>query len=127
VRALHRRLKHLRVHVPGTGKVFSVRAFDSVVAFQKARGLARTGVVGTRTWRALGLVRRSHPRYARPMPHIEVDKGRQIIMIVRRGVVTGIIPVSTGATGNTRWGRGASSGRRPPRARGSGARFCTGR
>jgi hypothetical protein len=101
VRVLHRRLKHLRVHVPGTGKVFSVRTFDSVVAFQKARGLARTGLVGTRTWRALGLVRRFHPRYTRPMPHIEVDKGRQILMIVRRGVVTGIIPVSTGATGNT--------------------------
>ena len=101
VRALHRRLKHLRVHVPGTGKVFSVRTFDSVVAFQKARGLSRTGVVGTGTWRALGLVRRFRPRYAKPTPHIEVDKGRQILMIVRRGVVTGVIPVSTGATGNT--------------------------
>jgi N-acetylmuramoyl-L-alanine amidase len=100
-RALHRRLKHLRVHVPGTGKVFSVRTFDSVVAFQKARGLVRTGVVGTNTWRALGLVRRFHPRYASPTPHIEVDKGRQILMIVRRGVVIGIIPVSSGATGNT--------------------------
>ena len=101
VRALHRRLKQDRVHVPGTGKAFSVRTFDSVVAFQKARGLSRTGVVGTSTWRALGLVRRFHPRYASPTPHLEVDKGRQILMIVRRGVVTGIIPVSTGATGNT--------------------------
>jgi hypothetical protein len=101
VRALHLRLAHLRVHVPGTGKYFSVRTFDSVVAFQKARGLSRTGVVGTSTWRALGLVRHFHPRYASPTPHIEVDKGRQILMIVRRGVVTGIIPVSTGATGNT--------------------------
>jgi hypothetical protein len=100
-RALHTRLAHLRVHVPGTCKYFSVRTFDSVVAFQKARGLTRTGVVGTSTWRALGLVRHFHPRYASPTPHIEVDKGRQILMIVRRGVVTGIIPVSTGATGNT--------------------------
>jgi N-acetylmuramoyl-L-alanine amidase len=101
VRALHHRLAQLKVHVPGTGKVFSVRTFDSVVAFEKARGLSRTGVVGTSTWRALGLVRAFHPRYARPTPHIEVDKGRQILMIVRRGKVTGIIPVSTGATGNT--------------------------
>jgi L,D-transpeptidase catalytic domain/Putative peptidoglycan binding domain len=101
VRALHLRLAQLKVHVPGTGKVFSVRTFDSVVAFQKARGLSRTGVVDTSTWRALGLVHTFHPRYARPTPHIEVDKGRQILMIVRRGKVTGIIPVSTGATGNT--------------------------
>jgi cell wall hydrolase len=101
VHALHRRLAHLRIHVPGTGTVFGSQTYDSVIAFQKARGLARTGVVGTSTWRALGLVRSFRPRYARPTPHIEVDKSRQILMIVKRGVVTGIIPVSTGATGNT--------------------------
>jgi hypothetical protein len=101
VRALHRRLAQLRVHVPGTGTFFSSRTYDSVIAFQKARGLSRTGVVGTTTWRALGLVRAFQPRYSKPTPHIEVDKSRQILMIVRRGVVTGIVPVSTGATGNT--------------------------
>jgi hypothetical protein len=101
VRALHRRLAQLRVHVPGAGTFFNARTYDSVVAFQKARGLSRTGVVGTMTWRALGLVRTFQPRYSKPAPHIEVDKSRQILMIVRRGVVTGIIPVSTGATGNT--------------------------
>jgi N-acetylmuramoyl-L-alanine amidase len=101
VRALQRRLAHLHVHVPGTGTFFSVRTHDSVIAFQKARGLPRTGVVGTMTWRALGLVRAFEPRYARPTPHIEVDKSRQILMIVRRGVVTGLVPISSGATGNT--------------------------
>jgi hypothetical protein len=101
VRALQRRLARLRVHVPGTGTFFSLRTHDSVIAFQKARGLSRTGVVGTTTWRALGLVRSFHPRYSSPTPHIEVDKRRQILIIVRRGIVTGIIPVSTGATGNT--------------------------
>ena len=101
VRALQRRLAHLHVHVPGTGTFFSVRTYDSVIAFQKARGLPRTGVVGTMTWRALGLVRAFQPRYSRPTPHIEVDKSRQILMIVRRGAVTGLIPISSGATGNT--------------------------
>ena len=33
--------------------------------------------------------------------HLEVDKTRQILMVVRNGQVTGVIPVSTGATGNT--------------------------
>jgi len=101
VRALHRRLAHLHIHVPGTGTYFSVRSYDSVIAFQKARGLPRTGVVGTTTWRALGLVRAFQPRYSRPTPHIEVDKSRQILIIVRRGLVTGLIPISSGATGNT--------------------------
>jgi N-acetylmuramoyl-L-alanine amidase len=101
VRALHRRLAHLHIHVPSTGTYFSVRSYDSVIAFQKARGLPRTGVVGTTTWRALGLVRAFQPRYSRPTPHIEVDKSRQILMVVRRGVVTGLIPISSGATGNT--------------------------
>jgi N-acetylmuramoyl-L-alanine amidase len=101
LRALNRRLAQLRVHVAGTGSVFGAETYDSVIAFQKARGLPRTGVVDARMWRALGAVRLFRPRYAGPMPHIEIDKSRQILMIVRRGVVTGIIPVSTGVTGNT--------------------------
>jgi N-acetylmuramoyl-L-alanine amidase len=101
VSALHRRLAQLRVHVAGIGTVFGAETYDSVIAFQKARGLPRTGVVDARMWRALGAVRFFRPHYAAPTPHIEIDKSRQTLMIVRRGVVTGIIPVSTGATGNT--------------------------
>jgi PKD repeat protein len=101
VSALQRRLAQLRVHVPGAGSVFGAETYDSVIAFQKARGLPRTGVVDVRMWRALGTVRLFRPRYSGPTPHIEIDKSRQTLMIVRRGVVTGIIPVSTGATGNT--------------------------
>ena len=37
----------------------------------------------------------------RPATHIEVDKGRQILMVVKNGAVYGLIAVSTGATGNT--------------------------
>jgi cell wall hydrolase len=101
VRALNRRLAYLRVHVAGIGSVFGAQTYDSVIAFQKAAGLPRTGVVDWRTWHALGVKRAFRPRYYRPTPHIEIDKSRQILMIVRRGVVTGIVPVSTGATGNT--------------------------
>jgi cell wall hydrolase len=101
VLALNRRLAQLRVHVAGIGSVFGVQTYDSVIAFQKAVGLPRTGVVDWRTWHALGVKRAFRPRYSRPTPHIEIDKSRQILMIVRRGIVTGIVPVSTGATGNT--------------------------
>ena len=37
--------------------------------------------------------------------HIEVDKTRQILQLVRDGKVTGTLHVSTGATGNTPVGR----------------------
>jgi N-acetylmuramoyl-L-alanine amidase len=100
VRALTRRLAQLKVHVLATS-VFGPATYDSVIAFQKARGLSRTGVVDTWTWRELSLTRRFRPRYTGPTPHIEINKSRQILMVVRRGVVTGLIPVSTGATGNT--------------------------
>jgi lipoprotein-anchoring transpeptidase ErfK/SrfK len=74
--------------------------YDSVIAFQKARRLSRTGVVGTRVWLQLALTHGFRPRrepvashrdrQAAPDPH-----GRPA------RVVTGILPVSTGATGNT--------------------------
>jgi N-acetylmuramoyl-L-alanine amidase len=101
VRALERRLKQLRFRVPGVDTYFGSRTFDSVVAFQKAWGLARTGVAGARTWNMLGRARVLRPRHSFPSPHIEVDKSRQILMLVRRGRVAAVIPISSGATGNT--------------------------
>jgi lipoprotein-anchoring transpeptidase ErfK/SrfK len=41
------------------------------------------------------------PRIKSKAYHIEVDKTRQILILVKGGRVRGIIPVSTGATGNT--------------------------
>lgn len=101
VRALLRRLSELHYHVPGISRRFGWAARDSVVAFQKAVGLSRSGVVGTATWQALGRARILRPRHDRPRVHIEIDKTRQILLVVRRGQVTGVLPVSTGATGNT--------------------------
>jgi lipoprotein-anchoring transpeptidase ErfK/SrfK len=72
-----------------------------VIAFQKAERLSRSGVVGTATWQALGRARVLRPRRAEPALHIEIDKTRQILMVVRRGEVSAVIPTSTGATGNT--------------------------
>jgi N-acetylmuramoyl-L-alanine amidase len=101
VRALHARLRALRFRIPGLYTYFSTRTFDSVVAFQKTFGLPRTGVVGGQTWNMLGRVRGVRPKYSRPSLHIEIDKSRQILMIVRRGAVSAVIPISSGATGNT--------------------------
>lgn len=105
VRALLRRLDALRYRVPRVSTTFSPAARDGVVAFQKATGLARTGVVGTATWRALGRARVLRPRFSRPALHIEVDKTRQILLVVKKGAVATVLQTSTGATGNTPEGR----------------------
>jgi lipoprotein-anchoring transpeptidase ErfK/SrfK len=107
VRALIQRLAALRFHVPGVSATFSSYLTDSVIAFQKAYGLPRTGVVEPGTWRKLGNATVLKPRYRAPAPHIEVDKTRQILMVVDDGAVQAVLPVSTGATGNTPEGRHA--------------------
>jgi L,D-transpeptidase catalytic domain/Putative peptidoglycan binding domain len=101
VRALRRRLAELRYRVPDETDVYGLELLDAVLAFQKANNLARDGYVGEEVWRALGRARTPKPRHARPGYHIEVDKTRQILLVVRKGEVRAVIPVSTGATGNT--------------------------
>jgi lipoprotein-anchoring transpeptidase ErfK/SrfK len=105
VRALSRELARLRIRVPGVSASFSWSLFDSVIAFQKAYGLPRTGYVGRETWRMLGRAEVVKPRFRGPTAHIEVDKTRQILLDVRQGTVVAVIPASSGATGNTPEGR----------------------
>jgi hypothetical protein len=105
VRALSRRLAALRIRVPGVSSSFGYSLSDSVIAFQKAYRLPRTGVVGLETWRALTRVEPLRPRYRGPAAHIEIDKTRQILLDVRNGNVVAILPVSSGATGNTPEGK----------------------
>jgi lipoprotein-anchoring transpeptidase ErfK/SrfK len=83
------------------GSNFTTQVKDSVMAFQKAYRLPRTYVFNTASWRKLDSAKPIKPRYTSPSTHIEVDKGRQILMIVKGGKVHGLICVSTGATGNT--------------------------
>jgi hypothetical protein len=101
VLALRSRLAQLHVHVPWPSTRFGAELFDSVVAFQKARGLSRTGVVDAATWRALSQDFVPGPRYHRPGTHLEVSKSRQILMVVREGETLAYLPVSSGAGGIT--------------------------
>jgi lipoprotein-anchoring transpeptidase ErfK/SrfK len=105
--ALRARLAALRFHVPWPSTTFGWELYDSVIAFQKAYGLSRTGIVDQATWRKLDSAAVLKPRYRGPSPHIEVDKTRQILLVVQQGEVAAILPVSTGATGNTPEGRHA--------------------
>ncbi|NLE21402.1 MAG: L,D-transpeptidase [Actinobacteria bacterium] len=94
-------LQRLRFRIPGMGSTFTTRVKDSVMAFQKAYRLKRTYVFNTECWRKLDGAKLIKARRATPATHIEVDKTRQILMIVKGGKPWGIIAVSTGATGNT--------------------------
>ena len=75
--------------------VFGAELVDSLYAFQKVQGLPRTGVADTATWRALARPRLARPRYSSPGDHIEIDKGQQVLYVVRGGQVALIVPVST--------------------------------
>jgi hypothetical protein len=101
VRGMLTALQRLKFRVPGVGSSFTSKVKDSVMAFQKAYGLSRTYVFNTACWRKIDGAKLLKPRRATPSTHIEVDKGRQILMVVKGGKTAGIICVSTGATGNT--------------------------
>jgi N-acetylmuramoyl-L-alanine amidase len=77
------------------GVTFDGRMLDAVYAFQKVQGIARTGAVDSRFWRALGKPHVPLPRYASPATHLEINKGLQVLYVVRGSRVALIVPVST--------------------------------
>ena len=97
---LDRRLHELHFALGRVDGYYGPDDIDAVIAFQKLHGLPRTGSVDSRVWREL---QRAHvPRALHPHgDHVEVSKGRQVLFLVRDGKVALIVPVSTGATGNT--------------------------
>jgi hypothetical protein len=98
VHALEARLAGLHFAVRQDG-VFGQDDTDALLAFQKLAGLPRTGIADDALWRRLLVARAPDARY--PGDHVEVDKTRQVLFVVRGGKVALIVPTSTGATGNT--------------------------
>jgi hypothetical protein len=101
VLGLERRLESLTFHQGDISSTWSAETSDAVLAFQKAEGLPRTSLADPTTLARLATATRPTARYKTKGLHIEVDKTRQILMLVRNGIVTGTLHVSTGATGNT--------------------------
>ena len=98
VLALEQRLAALHYAVQVNG-VFGDDDTEALYAFQKIEGLPRTGIATPVVWRRLATASTPRARYAGS--HIEVDKGRQVLFVVRGGKVALVVAVSTGATGNT--------------------------
>ena len=97
--ALERRLAKLHYALQGIDGYYGTDTFEAVLAFQKVNGLPRTGRVEPWLWNRLAHA--GVPRAYRGGDYIEVDKTRQVLMLVRGGVVAKVVHVSTGATGNT--------------------------
>jgi lipoprotein-anchoring transpeptidase ErfK/SrfK len=87
-------LRRLHYAAP-SGTSFDSRVLDAVYAFQKVHGLARTGIVDARFWRALSNPRVPVPRFAQPASHIEVNKGLQVLYVVKGSRIALIVPIST--------------------------------
>ena len=98
--ALNRRLHELTyVRHEHVSSRFSRATFHAVVAFQKHERLARDGIVGPKTRKALLLARRPRPILDAAGRRIEVSLSRQLAFLVRRGIVLRTIAVSTGKRG----------------------------
>jgi hypothetical protein len=105
VLGLKRRLESLTYHQDDLSATWSEQTSDAVLAFQKAEGLPRTSLADRVTLARLATAGVPRAHFGGKGLHIEVDKTRQILQLVRNGKVTGTLHVSTGATGNTPVGR----------------------
>src|SRR5205823_2835395 len=63
--------------------------------FEKVQGLPRTGSADASFWRRLAEPYVPSPRYLNPADHLEIDKPRQVLFVVRGGRIARIVPVST--------------------------------
>jgi len=95
VTELVRRLRALGYETPSATQNFDDDVLESVYAFEKVENLDRTGVADATFWAHLDRAVAPKPRYYQPGAHIEVDKAKQVLYVVRDGKVVHISPVST--------------------------------
>jgi len=89
------RLRALGYETPSVTQEFDYDVLESVYAFEKVENLDRTGVADATFWAHLDNPVVPKPRYYQPAAHIEVDKAKQVLYVVRDGKVVHISPVST--------------------------------
>ena len=97
VMAIEERLALLRYLTGKVDGIYDKATHHGVTAFQKVHGLARTGRADPETLELLGRASTPSPRYTSPPDHIELDVARQVVFVVRGGVVANILVTSTGS------------------------------
>ncbi len=98
VLSLQRRLAALGYQVPKPDGEFGSETHHAVVAFQKVNRLDRDGVAGPKTLKALERPRRPSPR-SRGGFHIEADLTLQVVYVVSKGAIEGILDASSASGG----------------------------
>lgn len=105
---LQQRLTALGYWLGNVDGTFGDLTGQAVLAVQKTAGLTRDGIVGRRTAQALAAGVRPRPRSAVGNV-IEIDKARQLLLVVSDGRLQWILNTSTGsgdaylADGRTAW------------------------
>lgn len=97
VLALEQRLEALSYMTGKVDGVFDKATYHAVIAFQKVEGFTPSGIADAGTAIRLQSASVPAPGYAQPPDHLEVDVERQVVFVVRGGVVTATMPTSTGS------------------------------
>ncbi|MDZ5443513.1 L,D-transpeptidase family protein [Micromonospora sp. 4G57] len=93
---LQRRLAALHYDVGSADGIFGPSTHHAVVAFQKVNSLTRDGIVGPRTWAALGHPVVPKPKYTHSGYSLEANLTRQVLYLARGGSVVRILDASSG-------------------------------
>lgn len=96
VLALEQQLSDLHYVLGAVDGVFDSSTAHGVMAFQKVERLRRTGRADEATLARLATASVPAPLYITPSYHLEVDIPRQVVLVVRDGIVTHILPAVTG-------------------------------
>lgn len=95
--AVQRKLVELGFLAPsGLDGVFGAQSRGAVIAFQKWEGLARDGIPGPVTQKALADAKRPKPLTRRRGTRVEILLDRQLLLLVRHGRVARVVHASTG-------------------------------
>jgi len=100
VAELQRQLLAAGFWLSGVDSYYGNTTTQAVMAFQKYLGLRRTGVADQVTIDKLALFRLADARpvaRARAGSHTQVDKTRQLLFVIRDGLVSWVVNVSTGS------------------------------
>lgn len=103
VRAMQEDLARLTYLAPRfVNGSFDAATWQAVVGFQGYSRLERNGVATALTVASLMRAERPQARHVDGAAHVEIDLDRQVMMLVHgSGVVTRLIHISSGITGNT--------------------------
>lgn len=96
---LQRRLAAQHLDVGAIDGIFGYNLLHAVITFQKAQGLARTGVYDGATRLRLAAPAPMRLRYPSAGRTVEIDLRRQVLLLSYAGVVQRIVDVSTGNGG----------------------------